>query len=60
MGLHGEEDRVLSPDLLRANVQSILLLQICRPDLKNNVYNIISRLRAYDIQNEKYQRLSNI
>ena len=40
MGLHGEEDRVLSSDLWRANVQSILLLQISRPDLKNNVYNI--------------------
>ena len=40
VGLHGEEDRVLSSDLWRANVQSIPLLLICRPDLKNNVYNI--------------------
>ena len=40
VGLHGEEDRVLSSDLWRANVQSIPLLLICRPDLKNDVYNI--------------------
>ena len=40
MGLYGEEDRVLSSDLWRVNVQSIPLLLICRPDLKNNVYNI--------------------
>ena len=40
VGLHGEEDRVLSSDLWRANVQSIPLLLICRPDLKNDIYNI--------------------